>query len=156
MNDKKNSTVLAENRKARFDYEIIEVYEAGMVLTGAEIKSIRQGKINLQESYIRFFVDGMFLVGAHVNPYTQSCDWGVPDPVRPRKLLMHSREIIKLKNQVEQRGLTIVPLNVHLHRGYAKLKIALAKGKANPDKRQTIKDRESKREMARELKNKFK
>jgi SsrA-binding protein len=143
--------VLAVNRKARFEYEILETTEAGLVLTGAEIKSIRAGNLNLAESYIRPKDGELFLIGAHISPYSHS---GLKDydPVRPRKLLLKKNEILRLKAKVEQKGLTIVALDVHLSRGYAKLLIALAKGKSAPDKRRTTQEREQKREVARALK----
>jgi len=143
--------VLAVNRKARFEYEILETTEAGLVLTGAEIKSIRAGNLNLAESYIRPKDGELFLVGAHISPYSHS---GAKDydPVRPRKLLLKKAELLRLKSKVEQKGLTIVALDVHLSRGYAKLLVALARGKSAPDKRRTTQEREQKREVARALK----
>ncbi|MCO6432392.1 MAG: SsrA-binding protein SmpB [Deltaproteobacteria bacterium] len=143
--------VVAQNKKARFDYHIIETFEAGIVLTGAEIKSIRANGISLAESYIRPERDEVYLLNAHIKPYSFSSDKEF-DPVRKRKLLLKKREIDKLRGRVEQKGLTIVPLSLYLKRGLAKLEIGLAKGKAAPDKRQTMKERESKRELDRALK----
>lgn len=145
--------VLALNRKARFEFHILEVLEAGMVLTGAEIKSIRMGGISLQESYVAPMQEGLFLLGAHVQPYAHSAGLTTYDPIRPRKLLLHKTEINRLRTRVKEKGLTIVPLQVHLKGGYAKLEIALAKGKLNQDKRASIKEREAKREMDRHNKN---
>ena len=146
-----NRRVLAMNRKARFEFEILETLEAGLVLTGAEVKSIRAGNLNLAESYIRPKAGELFLIGAHISAYTHS---GIKeyDPIRPRKLLLKKSEIMRLKSKVEQKGLTIVALDVHLSRGYAKLLIALARGKSAPDKRRTTQEREQKREVARVLK----
>lgn len=142
--------IISENRRARFDYHILEEFEAGIVLTGAEIKSIRSHGITLAESYVRPLKGEICLLGAHIQPY--KFEGSKPqDPLRIRKLLLHSDEISKLTSKVEQKGLTIVALSLYLKKGRAKLKIALAKGKNNPDKRQTIKDRESKREAARAI-----
>ena len=147
------SKVIAVNRKARFDYHVIETFEAGLVLTGAEMKSIRGGGISLAESYIQPIRGELFLLNAHIPPYAHS---GLKeyDPLRKRKLLMHLEEIDKLRGRVEQKGLTLVPLSLYLKRGYAKLELALVKGKAGPDKRQSIKERDSKRELARVMKSK--
>lgn len=151
-NKKRMSTpggkVLAVNRKARFNYHILETFEAGMVLRGHEIKAIRNGGINLAESYIRPYQGALYLCNAYVSPYSHTSQHA-PDPLRQRKLLLHKREIDKLRGRVDQKGLTIVPLDVHLRNGVAKLQIALAKGKAAPDKRQSIKERDQRREMAR-------
>lgn len=144
-------SVIANNKKARFLYHIIETFEAGLVLTGAEIKSIRQGGITLNESYVLPYGNELFLHAAHIAPYSHSgaLDY---DPVRKRKLLLHAHEIEKLKTRVEAKGLTIVPLRLYLKKGRAKLEIALAKGKDAPDKRDSIKERESKRDVARAMK----
>jgi SsrA-binding protein len=142
--------IITENRKARFDYHILDRFEAGLVLTGAEIKSIRTGEITINEAYVRPQGSELFLLNAYIKPYSHSADKEY-DPRRPRKLLMHKREILKLVRELETKGTTIVPLNVHLKNGRAKLEIALGKGKAAPDKRQDIKKREADREVAREL-----
>lgn len=143
--------IISQNKKARFEYHIIETFEAGLVLTGAEIKSIRANGITLTESYIRPERGEIFLLNAHIKPYSYSAERDI-DPLRKRKLLLNKREIDKLRGRVEQKGLTIVPLSLYLKHGIAKLEIGLAKGKAAPDKRQTIKERESKREVDRALK----
>ena len=145
--------VLVENRKARFDYHILETLEAGIVLTGHEIKSIRNGGANLQEAYVRAAEGEMFLIGAHINPYAFTKHEEI-DPVRPRKLLLHKAEIMKLQGRTTQRGFTIVPLEIYLKKGMAKVKIGLAKGKAAPDKRSSIKEREAKRDIARAMRKK--
>jgi SsrA-binding protein len=143
--------IVSENRKARFHYHIIETFEAGIVLTGGEIKSVREDGISLSEAYVRPEVGELLLLNAHIRPYKFS-DQNQYDPVRARKLLLHKHEIDKLRGRVEQRGLTIVPLRMYLKRGRAKLEIALAKGKAGPDRRDDIKERDSRRELARALK----
>jgi SsrA-binding protein len=144
--------VIAVNKKARFDYHIIETYEAGVVLTGMEIKSIRAGNINLQEGYIRPAENEMFLLGVHIRQYSHSGGIKEYDPVRSRKLLLHKHEIDKLRGRVEAKGMTIVPLKLYLKQGRAKLEIGLAKGKDSPDKRKSIKDRDVKRDIERALK----
>lgn len=144
--------VISENRKARFNYHILEEFEAGMVLTGAEIKSIRVHGITLSEAYVRPFKDEIVLIGAHIEPYKFDASSAYV-PTRTRKLLLHRDEIDKLRGRVEQKGLTIVPLKLYLKRGMAKLLIGLAKGKDNPDKRKSIKEREGKREVARAIKS---
>lgn len=144
--------ILAENRKARFNYHIIETIEAGMVLTGHEIKSIRGGGANIAEAYIRPINGEIFLIGAHFKPYVFTKHEEI-DPVRTRKLLLHNNEIAKLQSKVAQRGFTIVPLELYLKRGKAKILLALAKGKNAPDKRASIKDKEAARDIARVMKN---
>jgi len=146
-----NVKIIATNKKARFSYRILETFEAGIVLTGAEIKSIREGGVSLMQSYVRPQGGEIFLLGAHIKPYSHgsAADY---NPTRDRKLLLHRREIYKLQARVEQKGLTIVPLKLYLRRGYAKLEIGLAQGKAAPDKRRSIKERELKREAERTYK----
>lgn len=143
--------IIAVNKKARFQYHIIEKFEAGLVLLGSEIKSVREGHITINESYIRPQGNELILLNAHIKEYAFSRHEKI-DPLRPRKLLMHKSEIDKLRGRVEQKGLTIVPLSIYLTRGRAKLEIALVKGKEAPDKRETIKEREADREMARYVK----
>ncbi len=143
--------VIAVNKKARFTYEILEVFEAGLVLSGNEIKSIRAGGISLAEAYVRPQNNEVFLIGAHIKEYSFSHDPNY-NPVRSRKLLLHKREIDKLRGRVEAKGLTIVPLRVYIKRGRAKLEIGVARGKAAPDKRQTIIAREKDREARRAMK----
>ena len=144
--------VIANNKKARFNYHIEETYEAGVVLTGAEIKSIRAGAISLAESYIVPDKGELFLLNAHIKPYAFDSS-NRYDPVRRRKLLMHKHEIDKLRGRVEAKGYTLVPTKVYLKHGLAKVEVGLAKGKAAPDKRQTIKEREAKRDAERAMKN---
>ena len=148
VEEKGGMKVVSDNRKARFDYHLIEFFEVGVVLTGAEIKSIRQNGISIAESYVRAISGELFLLNAHIKPYSFSTDPSY-DPIRERKLLMKKREIERLAGRVSQQGLTLVPVKLYFKRGIAKLEIALAKGKAAPDKRQDIKRREGEREIER-------
>jgi SsrA-binding protein len=151
----KQRKLIANNKKARHEYFIEEVYEAGMVLTGTEIKSIRQGKLNLKESYAK--IEGMELViyGMHISPYEQGNRFN-SDPLRPRKLLLHKQEINKLVGYTTQKGLTLVPLTVYINeKGMAKMEIAVARGKKDYDKRQDIAKRDADRKMQQEMKQKF-
>lgn len=140
--------VVATNRKARHEYFIIETLEAGIALQGSEIKSIRAGHISLAEAYVRIDGQEAWLEDAHIAPYEQASIYN-HDPRRSRKLLLHRDEIIKLWNMVRQRGVTVIPLNVHLKDGRAKLDIAVAKGKKLYDKRAEIAKRDSEREIER-------
>jgi len=141
--------IVATNRKARHEYFILETYEAGIALQGSEIKSIRAGHISLAEAYVRIDGQQAWLEDAHIAPYEQaSINNHVPR--RPRKLLLHKDEILKLWNMVRQKGVTIIPLNVHLKDGRAKLEIAVAKGKKLYDKREEIAKRDSDREIERQ------
>lgn len=143
--------IIALNKKARFSYELSEVFEAGIVLTGAEIKSIRQGGVSITESYVAPHNGELYLLNAHIKPYAFNPD-SKYDPVRRRKLLMHKREIMQLTSKVEAKGFTLVPTKIYLKKGKAKIEIALGKGKAMGDKRDTTKKREAEREVARALK----
>jgi SsrA-binding protein len=145
---KSERKIIALNKKARFNYEILETYEAGLVLTGNEIKAIRQAKITLNEAYVRAQDGELWLVGAHITEYSHSSERDY-NPTRKRKLLMKRAEINRLKGRVEQKGLTIVPVSIYLKNGYAKLEVALARGKDAPDKRKTLIEREQKRTMER-------
>jgi SsrA-binding protein len=137
--------LIAENRKARFDYHLLETFEAGMVLLGTEVKSIREQGINLRESFCRLENGAAYLLGAHIGQYSHGGS-ASHDPVRPRKLLLHRQELNKLLGKTTERGLTIVPVDVHLKKGRLKITIALAKGKKAFDKRDTIRRRETERE----------
>lgn len=149
----KQKKIIANNKKARHDYFIEEVYEAGMALTGTEIKSIRQGRINLKESYAKVEGGELIVYGMHISPYEQGNRFNV-DPLRPRKLLLHRQEIRKLIGYTTQKGLTLVPLNVYINeKGLAKMEIAVARGKKNYDKREDIQKRDQERHMQQELKN---
>lgn len=149
----KQKKVLANNKKARHDYFIEEVYEAGMALTGTEIKSMRQGRLNLKESFAKVEGNEIILYGMHVSPFEQGNRFNV-DPLRPRKLLLHRQEIRKLIGYTTLKGLTLVPLNVFLNeKGLAKIEIAVARGKKNYDKRDDIAKKDSDRRIQQELKS---
>ncbi len=144
--------ILATNRKAYHDYEIIDTFEAGIVLTGSEVKSAKRGSINLKDSYCRIKGGEIFLVNAYIAPY-KPATYNNHDPERERKLLMHKKEIIKLHSKVKERGLTLIPLKVYINkRGLIKVEIALAKGKKNYEKKQKIKERIILKETERYLK----
>ncbi|HHV05851.1 MAG TPA: SsrA-binding protein SmpB [Anaerolineaceae bacterium] len=143
-----NVKVVSTNRKARFEYFVSDTYEAGLVLKGTEIKSIRQGKMSLQEAYVRTDGEEAWLVGAHIAPYEQAST-AQHNPTRDRKLLLHKKEIRQLWNAVRIKGMTIVPLRVYLKAGRAKLEIGVARGKKQYDKRESIKERDIQRESSR-------
>jgi SsrA-binding protein len=140
--------VIAQNRKARHDYFIEETYEAGIVLTGTEVKSIRQGRVNLKDSYAAVNQGEVYLHNMHISPYEQG-NIHNQDPVRDRKLLLNRREINKLIGYVQQRGYSLVPLQVYLTRGLVKIQLAVARGKKLYDKRADIASRDAKRDMER-------
>lgn len=146
-----NVKVVAKNRKARHDYFILETLEAGLALKGTEIKSIRAGQISLKEAYIRVDGEEAWLVNAHVAPYDHASREN-HDPIREKKLLLHKREIENLYAEVRQKGTTIIPLQVHLRNGKAKIEIAIAKGKKKYDKREAIKKRDAQRDIDRAFK----
>lgn len=140
--------VVSTNKKARFEYFILETFEAGLVLKGTEIKSVRNGQISLQEAYVRTNGEEIWLVGAHIAPYENASAYQ-HDPKRDRKLLMHKKQIRKIFDEVRIKGMTIVPIKVYLKEGRAKLEIGLAKGKKQYDKRDAIKERDVERETSR-------
>ncbi len=140
---------VATNRRARFEYEILDDFEAGLILQGSEIKSIREGKIDISSAYVRVREGEAWLVGAHIAPYLSAGAWGQHDPARDRKLLLNRREIDVLKSKTEQERLTIVVLRVYIARGVAKAAIALARGKRERDQRAAIRKREEERDIAR-------
>lgn len=144
--------IVATNRKARFEYFLLDTYEAGIQLMGSEIKSIRAGQVSLSESYVNIDGEEAWLINAHIAPYEEANRFN-HDPRRERKLLLHKKEIYKLWDQVRQKGVTIVPTKLYLKDGRAKLEIATAKGKKQRDKRQEIQRRDLEREMSR--RNKF-
>ena len=139
---------VSQNKKAYHDYFIEETYEAGLVLQGTEIKSIRAGRCNLKDSYARIQNGEACLYSMHVSPYEQGNRFN-HDPLRPRKLLLHNREIAKLYGEAKEAGFALVPLKVYLKNGYAKVLIGLAKGKKNYDKREDLKKKEAKRDIER-------
>ena len=147
-----NANTIADNRKARFDYFIEETLEAGLALQGWEVKSLRQGRANLTESYAVLRNGEAWLIGAHIAPLPSASTHIQPDPVRSRKLLMHRRELDRLIGAVERKGYTLVPLSLYWQRGRAKLKLGLAKGKKQHDKRTTEKERDWKRQKSRIIK----
>lgn len=147
---KDDEKVVATNRKAHHDYFIFDRYEAGVVLAGTEVKSIRDGRINLRDAFCRELGGELFLMNCHVSPYEQANRYNV-EPLRDRKLLLHKREIAKIAGKVAEKGLTVVPLRAYLKGGRVKIEIGLAKGKKNWDKRETIKKREQDREMRRKI-----
>lgn len=147
--------VVATNRKARHDYHIDETFEAGLVLTGTEVKSIREGRLNLKDSFARIDGEEVYLLNMHVSPYSHGNRWN-HEPTRTRKLLLHKAEIRKLIGHVQQKGYTLVPLKVYFNkRGKAKVEIALARGKRSWDKRRDIAKREAEREAARAIKERL-
>lgn len=150
---KEKIKIVTENRKARHDYFIEETYEAGLVLVGTEVKSLRAGRANLKDSYAQVVHGEMFLYNLHISPYEQGNRFNV-DPLRPRKLLMHQREIKRLYGQVKQQGLTLIPLKIYFKKGRAKVELALAKGKRLYDKRKALAEKDAQREIARALRAK--
>ena len=152
---KENKTMtkpLAQNRKARHDYEIIDTYEAGMVLKGTEIKSIRRGKMNIQDGFISIYGGQAWLKNVHISPYDHGNLFN-HDPLRERKLLLHKKQINDLQQAIKERGMTLVPLKVYLVRGRAKILIGLARGKNLYDKRHALKEKQANRDIERALKN---
>lgn len=151
MAEKKNThSRIADNRKARQYYEFIEFFEAGIVLTGPEVKSLRQGQMSFGDSYVEFKDGEAFLVSMHIAPYNNTT-YAVQEPDRTRKLLLHAHEIKTLTNKVEQKGLTVVPVNLHFKRGKVKVELALSRGKKVHDQREELKRRAENRDLQREL-----
>jgi SsrA-binding protein len=151
MKPKTGHKVVTENRKARHDYHILETYEAGLALAGTEVKSLRLGRANLQDSYARVESAELILYNMHVSPYAQGNQFN-HEPKRKRKLLMHKREIMRLLGKSREKGLALIPLRVYFKNGYAKVEIALAKGKKSYDRREDMAARDAKRDMERALK----
>ena len=153
MASKDGQQVVADNRKARHDYFIEENYEAGLALKGSEIKSIRAGRINLRGGYARIQDGEVWLYDVHISPYDQSGKYYNHEPTRPRKLLLHRREISRILGMVERQGFTLVPLRVYFKGRIAKLDLGLARGKKLYDKREDIAKRESRRDIERAMKS---
>lgn len=149
---KSNDRPLAQNKKASHDYHILETIEAGMVLTGTEIKSIRASRINLKDGFAQIKNNQAWLMNVHILPYDQGNQFN-HDPLRNRKLLLHKKEIQQLAAKVANKGITLVPLKVYIKHGFAKVLIGVAQGKHDYDKRETIKRRDQEREIRRTLKN---
>lgn len=141
---------VATNRKARHEYEILDDWEAGVVLTGPEVKSLRDGKVGFQDAFARIDGGEVWLHNLHISPYDPANRWN-DDPLRTRKLLMRQSEIRKLVGQVEQKGLALIPLEIYFRRGWAKIRLGLARGKKLHDKRETMKRRTQEREARRAI-----
>ena len=148
----KSIKIVAENRRARHDYHIHETFEAGVVLTGTEIKSLRGGRANLTDSYAKIENKELFLISAHINPYEQGNRFN-PEPRRNRKLLMHKAEILRLLSKTREKGFTLIPLKIYLSHGMAKVELALASGKDLYDKRQSAAEHDAKREVDRVMRD---
>jgi SsrA-binding protein len=146
--------VIATNRKARYEYQFLDVYEAGLVLQGSEIKSIRAGRVSIKEGFVLFEDGEAWLVNVHIAPYDPAHRQN-HEPKRRRKLLLHRREIDRLQGGAQEKGITVVPIRLYLKEGRAKVEIALAKGKKQYDKRQTIAKRDSKRQIERAIKERY-
>jgi SsrA-binding protein len=153
MSDDDGFKIVADNRQARFLYEILETYEAGVELRGTEVKSIRHGKANLRDGYALIRKGEAWLHNVHISPHQTASQVFNHEPLRTRKLLLHDKEIRKLVGQVDQQGLTIVPLKMYLKRGWVKLTIALVRGKKLHDKRDALKQKQETREIQRIMKN---
>lgn len=149
-----SQNTVVKNKKAFRDYEISERYEAGIVLRGTEIKSLREGKISFKDSYARVVSGEIWVYNLHISPYHHGSAWN-HDPVRPRKLLMHKYEIKRLRGKVEERGFTLIPLQMYFVNGKAKIEIGLARGKKLHDKRKDIAKKDAQRDAERELKNRY-
>jgi SsrA-binding protein len=142
--------LIASNRKAHHAFDILETHEAGLVLQGTEVKALREGRADLKEAYARIEGDQAWLLGCHISPYAQG-NRANHDPLRPRKLLLHRGEINRLLGRVMEKGLTLVPLRLYFKQGRAKVELGLARGRKTLDKRQAIREREERREVARAL-----
>ena len=152
MQEQRSVKVVAQNKKARHDYFVEESFEAGLALRGTEVKSMRQGRVNLKESYAYTSDNEIFVRGMHISPYEQGNIFNA-DPLRPKKLLMHKREIRKLASSVSRQGYSLIPLQVYLKDGRMKLELGLCKGKKNYDKRGDIAERDIQRNIHRALRN---
>lgn len=149
-----NNKTISENRKARHEYEILDTLECGLILQGSEVKSLRAGKVSLEEAYGRVKDDGVWLVGCEIPEYSQATIWNHA-PKRPRKLLVHKRELLKFANRAKEKGLTLVPLKLYFtERGFAKVLLGLGKGKKMHDKRETMKKADMKRDIDRAMRRK--
>jgi SsrA-binding protein len=144
--------IVVQNRKARHEYHVLDTWETGMVLQGTEVKSLREGKANMHDAFARLDGGELWLYNLHISAYEQGNRFN-HDPLRPRKLLMHRSQLRKLVGQVEQKGLTLVPLDVHFSGGVAKVKLALVRGKKLHDKRETLRERAQTRDMQRGLRD---
>jgi len=152
--ENENIKIVATNRKARHDYEVLDTFEAGIVLQGTEVKSLRQGKANLKDSYATIKNGEVFLLNMHISPYEQGNVYN-HDPTRTRKLLLHKSEINRLIGKVEEKGMTLIPLKLYFKRGKAKVELALARGKKLYDRRRDIAKRDAERELRRVYRGKI-
>lgn len=143
--------IISENRQARFNYELLETFEAGLVLHGSEVKSLRDGRAHLNDAYASLKGGEVFLLRSHIAPY-QAMHYAVHEPYRTRKLLLHQEEVNKLIGKVQEKGFTLIPLKLYFKNGLAKVELALAKSKTKGDKRETIRRREEKKVIARAIK----
>ena len=144
--------LIATNRQAHHKYELFDKYEAGIALKGAEVKSVREGRVNLKDSFVRIVRGEAFLVNCHISPYSHIQDIRLADPTRMRKLLLKRSEIDRLGGQISRKGHTAVPLSIYFKKGLAKVEIAVARGKREYDKRETLRRRIAEREAARAVK----
>lgn len=151
MTEKDHIKIICKNRKARFNYQIEDTFEAGIALVGSEVKSLRRGRANLTDAYAKIDKGEVFLVAAHISPYEQA-NRENHEPLRQRKLLMHKREIKKLVGKVAERGFSLIPLKLYFKNGKVKVQVALAKGKRAYDKREAIRKKDQRREMERLIK----
>ncbi len=149
---KRGDRVITTNRKARHDYELLKTFQAGLVLMGSEIKSIRGGHVNLRDGFIQERDNELWLMGVHIAQYQQASHFGHDDPLRPRKLLLHRKEINEILSRIRDVGYTAVPTKLYLDRGYAKVEVAIARGKKQYDKRADIAKRDAERQIRRALK----
>ena len=146
-----SKSLIAQNRKAFYEYQILEKFEGGLVLLGSEVKAIREGKANLKEAYVRFIEHELFIIGMHIGEYSNA-GYSIHNPVRDRKLLLHRQELNKIKRLVEEKGKTLIPLSLYLKKGRIKIEFCLAQGKKLWDKRKTKQDRDVKRQVDRAIK----
>lgn len=144
--------IIATNRKARHDYSLGKTYEAGLVLMGSEIKSIRDNRVNLQDGFVQEREDELWLMNVHISPYEKARTFGHVDPIRPRKLLLHRKEITQILTRIRERGMTLIPTQLYLKDGRAKVEIAIAEGKKQYDKRADIAKRDAERQIRRAMK----
>jgi SsrA-binding protein len=150
VKDKNVRRVILQNRRARHEYAISETFEAGIVLSGCEVKSVRQSAANITDAFVKVENGEVWLHNMHIAPYEQGVRWNL-DPRRPRKLLLHRREIERIRSQVERKGYAVIPLSLFIHHGYAKVELGLGQGKRQYDKRESIARRDTEREAEREL-----
>lgn len=153
--DNKNDTTIAQNKKAWHDYFVDETYEAGISLFGTEVKSVREGRVNLKDSYVSVKSGEAYLIGTHISPYEKGNIFN-KDPLRERKLLLHKKEIAKLIGLTQQQGYTLIPLKMYFKGSYVKVLIGLCRGKKNYDKRASIAERDAKRQIDRTMKEQYK